>query len=188
MSDENGRSERKGLRWWQKALALAAVLAMLAALAIEGFVWVRGDRPPTPAGAAARSTGPAATPGMGFVGSADGPGQVEPTAEVSPASDWTRYSPQVFRAGGSFLIGFVVAFVVRRVLHLAAWMAVAAFAGVVVLQYVGVSVIDTSQLGDYGKRAVQWLGLEMKDFQQFLTRQLPSTVAAALGFAVGFTR
>jgi uncharacterized membrane protein (Fun14 family) len=90
-----------------------------------------------------------------------------------------------FRLGLSFLAGFVVAYVMRAVLGMTVRAAIAVLVVILVLQYVGVTLVSADMLGEYYDRVSAWLGLHMDGVKQAMQTHLPSSGAAVAGWLVG---
>jgi len=182
-------SPARGLRPWQRALAIASVAIALVGAGL--WVYAAATAPQAPAPRAAMPSSPSGL-ASGFAPSApstDAPDADTPEPDTSAADRLIdRYSPAVFKLGFGFFAGFALGYAFRAFIKVTLIAAGVIIAALFALQYAGLIAIDWQRLSGGFDTATAWLADQTKDFVQFITGVFPSAAAGLTGAFVGFMR
>lgn len=177
---------RRGLRPWQKGLAVLSVV-----IAVLGLVLMMSAAPASgsPAPSAEVSGGRAS-------GLADGFAPVEP-ADSAPDEQAEQAQTDrlidsangaIFRLGFGFFAGFAVGYAVRTFVRLTLVAAGLAVLGLMGLQYAGIISVDWAKISGGFEDFGTWVTAQIRGFSAFVTGYLPTFGAGLAGAFVGFRR
>jgi len=97
-------------------------------------------------------------------------------------------SPAMAEIGGSYLGGFLIGWIFRRFLKMAAMTAAAVLACIAALKATGWINLDWASMESQISQAMQWLHGEAEGLKNLLTGFLPSAGAAGAGSFFGFRK
>lgn len=97
-------------------------------------------------------------------------------------------SPAVAQLGGSFLGGFLIGWVFRRFLSMAALIAGIILAGLAVLKATGWISLDWTSLDTQVSQSLRWLQGEADGLRKLLAGYLPSSIAGWAGAMFGIRK